>query len=117
MICLSVSTSKVYHRTENEHPVLGVEYKQEDYSLTDEYFQNGLKVRYFMPPHGVAPLAFYFTGDLLSDYTNLELISTISTMEPSKRFTVLNLQCKFSGWKILSTKLEAPRLFTYSNCV
>ena len=41
----------------------------------------GLKVRYFMPPHGVAPLAFYFTGDLLSDYTNLELISTISTME------------------------------------
>lgn len=41
----------------------------------------GLKVRYFMPPHSVAPLAFYFTGDLLSDYTNLELISTISTME------------------------------------
>lgn len=39
MICLSVSTTKEYHRTENEHPVLGVEYKQEDYSLTDEYFQ------------------------------------------------------------------------------
>lgn len=49
----------------------------------------GLKVRYFMPPHSVAPLAFYFTGDLLSDYTNLELISTISTMETFKRFTVL----------------------------
>lgn len=42
-----------------------------------------------MPPNSVAPLAFYFTGDLLSDYTNLELISTISTMERSKRFTVL----------------------------
>ncbi|HHE2524467.1 TPA: putative oxygenase MesX, partial [Klebsiella pneumoniae] len=27
------------------------------------------------------PLAFYFTGDLLSDYTSLELIATISTME------------------------------------
>ncbi|QIT18971.1 MULTISPECIES: DUF1852 domain-containing protein [Acinetobacter] len=82
VICLSVSTTKEYHRTENEHPVLGVEYKQEDYSLTDEYFQKmGLKVRYFMPPNSVAPLAFYFTGDLLSDYTNLELISTISTME------------------------------------
>ena len=26
-------------------------------------------------------LAFYFFGDLLNDYTNLELISTISTME------------------------------------
>lgn len=34
-----------------------------------------------MPPHSVAPLAFYFFGDLLADYTNLELISTISTME------------------------------------
>jgi len=82
VICLSVSTSKVYHRTENVHPVLGVEYKQEDYSLTDEYFQKmGLKVRYFMPANSAAPLAFYFSGDLLSDYSNLELISTISTME------------------------------------
>ncbi|UNA34113.1 DUF1852 domain-containing protein [Klebsiella pneumoniae subsp. pneumoniae] len=26
-------------------------------------------------------MAFYFTGDLLSDYTSLELIATISTME------------------------------------
>lgn len=41
----------------------------------------GLQVRYFMPPNSVAPLAFYFFGDLLADYTNLELISTISTME------------------------------------
>jgi hypothetical protein len=34
-----------------------------------------------MPPNSVAPLAFYFIGDLLADYTNLELIGTISTME------------------------------------
>jgi hypothetical protein len=34
-----------------------------------------------MPPNSVAPFAFYFIGDLLTDYTNLELISTISTME------------------------------------
>ena len=34
-----------------------------------------------MPPNSVAPLAFYFFGDLLTDYTNLELIGTISTME------------------------------------
>lgn len=82
VICLSVSSSKVYQRTENQHPVLGVEYLQDEYSLTDEYFQKmGLKVRYFMPPNSVAPLAFYFSGDLLADYTNLELISTISTME------------------------------------
>lgn len=82
VICLSVSSSKTYHRTENLHPVLGVEYLQDEYSLTDEYFNKmGLKVRYFMPPNSVAPLAFYFAGDLLADYTNLELISTISTMD------------------------------------
>lgn len=82
VICLSVSSSRTYHRTENQHPVLGVEYKQDEYSLTDEYFSKmGLKVRYFMPPSSVAPLAFYFSGDLLNDYTNLELISTISTMD------------------------------------
>lgn len=82
VICLSVSNTKTYHRTANQHPVLGVEYQQDEYSLTDEYFSKmGLKVRYFMPQGSVAPLAFYFSGDLLSDYTSLELISTISTME------------------------------------
>src|SRR5690554_6623481 len=82
VICISVSSSKTYHRTENQHPVLGVEYQQDEYSLTDEYFRKmGLKVRYFMPANSVAPLAFYFSGDLLGDYTNLELISTISTMD------------------------------------
>ncbi|MDF0729521.1 DUF1852 domain-containing protein [Pseudomonas entomophila] len=82
VICLSVSSSKTYQRTENQHPVLGIEYQQDEYSLTDEYFRKmGLKVRYFMPPNSVAPLAFYFAGDLLGDYTNLELISTISTMD------------------------------------
>jgi hypothetical protein len=82
VICLSVSNTKTYHRTENQHPVLGIEYEQDEYSLTDEYFKKmGLKVRYFMPSNSVAPLAFYFSGDLLSDYTTLELISTISTMD------------------------------------
>lgn len=82
VICLSVSDNKTYHRTENQHPVLGVEYQPNESSLTEQYFKKmGLQVRYFMPPNSVAPLAFYFFGDLLSDYTNLELISTISTME------------------------------------
>ncbi|GFE93558.1 DUF1852 domain-containing protein [Acetobacter persici] len=82
VICLSVSTNKTYRRTENVHPVLGAEYQQPDFSLTDQYFgKMGMQVRYFMPPGSVAPLAFYFFGDLLSDYTSLELISTISTME------------------------------------
>ena len=82
VICLSVSSSKTYRRTENRHPVLGVEYVQDESSLTDQYFgKMGLQVRYFMPANSVAPLAFYFHGDLLADYTNLELIGTISTME------------------------------------
>lgn len=82
VICLSVSSNKTYHRTGNHHPVLGFEYLSNKSSLTEEYFEKmGLKVRYFIPPNSVAPLAFYFFGDLLADYTNLELISTISTME------------------------------------
>lgn len=86
VICLSVSSSRTYHRTANQHPVLGVEYLQDEYSLTDEYFAKmGLKVRYFMPPNSVAPLAFYHRGNLLDDYTDLELIGTISTMETFQR--------------------------------
>ncbi len=82
VICLSVSDNKTYKRTENHHPILGFEYVADTASLTEQYFKKmGLKVRYFMPLHSVAPLAFYFLGDLLADYTNLELISTISTME------------------------------------
>lgn len=82
VICLSVSTTKTYERTANTHPVLGVEYSQPEPSLTDAYFAKmGLRVRYFMPDGALAPLAFYFQGDLLNDYTNLELISAIATME------------------------------------
>jgi hypothetical protein len=82
VICISASTSKSYQWSGNQHPVLGVEYQQNELSSTDRYFAKmGMQVRFFMPPNGVAPLAFYFHGDLLGDYTNLELIGTISTME------------------------------------
>ncbi|MEM5511039.1 DUF1852 domain-containing protein [Pseudoalteromonas sp. AS71] len=82
VICLSVSDNKTYNRTENQHPVLGVEYEPNESSLTEQYFKKmGLQVRYFMPQNSAAPLALFFFGDLLNDYSNLELISTISTME------------------------------------
>ena len=82
VICLSVSETKSYARTANVHPVLGIEYVPNGASLTEQYFgKMGLEVRYFMPPTSVAPLAFYHSGDLLNEYTNLELIGTISTME------------------------------------
>lgn len=82
VICLSVSSKNTYYRTGYEHPVLGVEYQQNEASMTDRYFSKmGLQARYFMPTGSVAPLAFYFSGDLVNDYSDLELISTISTME------------------------------------
>lgn len=82
VVCISVSTSQTYRRLGNEHPVLGVEYQPDAYSLTDEYFDKmGLRVRCFMPRGSVAPLAFYHRGDLLNDYSNLALAGTISTME------------------------------------
>ncbi|MCE9991052.1 DUF1852 domain-containing protein [Enterobacter asburiae] len=82
VICLSVSSKDTYHRTGNTHPVLGIEYQPSSASLTEQYFAKmGLKVRYFMPENSAAPFAFYYSGDLLADYTNLELIGTIATME------------------------------------
>ena len=82
VICLSVSNNKTYFCTSNQHPVLGMEYQPNESSLTEQYFKKmGLNVRYFMPPDAVAPLAFHFFGDLTNDYSNLELIGTISTME------------------------------------
>ena len=82
VICISASTSKTYQQTGNQHPVLGTEYQQSELSSTDQYFAKmGMKVRFFMPPGSVAPFAFYFHGDLLNDYTDLELIATIATME------------------------------------
>ena len=97
VICISASSSKVYHRTGNQHPVLGVEYQQNEFSSTDQYFEKmGMQVRYFMPPDSAAPLAFYFIGDLLGDYTNLELIATISTMETFQKIyrpEIYNANC------------------------
>lgn len=82
VICLSVSSNKTYHRTGAEHPVLGLEYANDEVSPTDAYFAKmGMTVRYFMPKGSVAPFAFYHIGDLTADYTDLELVSTIATME------------------------------------
>lgn len=39
VICLSVSNKDIYHRTGNQHPVLGIEYQQNGSSLTDKYFK------------------------------------------------------------------------------
>jgi len=82
VVCISVSTSQTYRQTATVHPVLGAEYEHEHTSLTDEYFgKMGMQVRYFMPPGAKAPLAFYTRGDLTGDYSDLQLIGTISTME------------------------------------
>ncbi|ROS75672.1 uncharacterized protein DUF1852 [Curtobacterium sp. PhB130] len=86
VVCISVSTSQTYRQSEYVHPVLGAEYLHEHSSLTDDYFgRMGMQVRYFMPAGGKAPLAFYTRGDLVSDYSDLALIGTISTMETFQR--------------------------------
>lgn len=86
VICLSVSSSRTYRRIANRHPILGVEYAADAPSATDRYFaQMGLVPRHFMPRGAVAPLTFYASGDLANDYTPLELIGTISTMETFQR--------------------------------
>lgn len=67
-----------------------MEYTQDAPSITDRYFEKmGMKVRYFMPANSAAPLAFYFIGDLLADYANLEMIAAISVMETFRRSIAL----------------------------
>ncbi len=82
VVCISVSTSQTYRRSGFVHPVLGAEYEHEHASLTDDYFgRMGMRVRYFQPAGGAAPLAFYSRGDVTTDYSDLQLIGTIATME------------------------------------
>ncbi len=82
VICLSVSSKAVYNRTANVHPILGAEYRTDMLSPTDRYFEKmGMKARYFMPPHSVAPFAFYHIDDLVGGYSDLELASAIAVME------------------------------------
>ena len=82
VVCISVSSKQTYERLTNQHPILGVEYRTDQGSPTDAYFAKmGMTARYFMPRDAVAPLAFYHMGDLVGDYSALELASTISTME------------------------------------
>lgn len=86
VVCISVSTSRTYRRIGAPHPVLGDEYEADGSSLTDLYFARmGLQVRCFKPRGAVAPLAFYFEGDLLADHSDLALIGTIATMETFQR--------------------------------
>ncbi|WP_306575316.1 DUF1852 domain-containing protein [Oligella urethralis] len=107
VICLSVANTRTYRRTDNVHPILGVEYLQDEFSLTDQYFAKmGLTVRYFMPKGSVAPFAFYFSGDLLSDYSNLELISTISTMETFQKI----YRPEIYNANAVATKIYQPSL-------
>ena len=89
---------------------LGVEYKQDQYSRTDEYFHKmGLQVRFFMPKGSVAPLAFYFAGDLLRDYTDFELISAISTMETFQKIYRPEIyNANSSAAQVYQASLEYP---------
>ena len=67
------------------------------------------QVRFFLPANGIAPLAFYFQGDLLADYTNLELIASISTMETFQKIyrpEIYNANC--AAGKLYQPSLRNP---------
>lgn len=82
VICISVFSSRIYYCIENYYLILGVEYCQGECFFIDQYFDKmGLWVCYFMLLGSVVLLVFYFQGDLLGDYLNLELIGIISMME------------------------------------
>lgn len=111
VICISVSTSRTYRRTGVVHPVLGTEYEQDAASsLTDDYFgRMGLQVRYFMPRGSVAPLAFYFRGDLLADYTDLQLTGTVATMETFQKIYRPEIyNARTPAGDVYRPSLEAP---------
>jgi hypothetical protein len=111
VICISVSTSRTYRRTGVVHPVLGVEYAQDaTSSLTDDYFgRMGLQVRYFMPRGSVAPLAFYFRGDLLVDYSDLQLTGTVATMETFQKIYRPEIyNARTPAGDVYRPSLEAP---------
>ncbi len=110
VICLSVSHDKVYRRTANHHPILGIEYLPDESSLTEQYFRKmGMQGRYFMPADSAAPLAFYFVGDLLGDYTNLELIGTIATMETFQKIYRPEIyNANSAAGEVFAPSLEQP---------
>ena len=108
VICLSVSSKDVYHRTGNEHPVLGIEYAQEGVSLTERYFSKmGLQVRYFMPKTASRrwPLFYRRSAQRLHQ---LELIATISTMETFQKIYRPEIYNANSGGAILSAQSQPP---------
>ena len=47
VICISISDNKTYQQSQNQHPVLGIEYHPNESSLTEQYFKKmGLQVRF-----------------------------------------------------------------------
>jgi hypothetical protein len=62
-----------------------------------------------MPKGSAAPLAFYFAGDLLRDYTDLELISVISTMETFQKIYRPEIyNANSSAAQVYQASLEYP---------
>ncbi len=117
VICLSVSSKDVYHRTGNEHPVLGIEYAQEGVSLTERYFSKmGLQVRYFMPKNSVAPLAFYFyrrSAQRLHQHGTDRHHQHDGDV--SENISPGDLQCQLPGGAILSAQSQPPGSFINKN--
>jgi hypothetical protein len=59
-----------------------------------------------MPQNSVAPMAFLSFRDLLADYTDIGLISSISTMETSRRFIALKYNANSVAGKIYKPSIK-----------
>lgn len=118
VICLSVSSSKTYHRTENQHPVLGVEYQQDEYSLTDEYFKKmGMKVRFHAAEQRRA-FGFLFFRRFAErlHQSGADQHHQHDGYLPED-IPARDLQRELRGRKILSAQFEASGLFLDPDCL
>lgn len=80
---ISVSSNKIYCRSDKVHPILGIEYYEVgERSSTSLYFQKmGLDVTYYMSEGMVAPLAYYHRKNDLETRDKLHLVLLISVMD------------------------------------
>ena len=113
VICLSVSSSKVYHRTENQHPVLGVEYLQDEYSPDRRIFQeNGHEgsLLHAAEQRRAPGLLFHGRSAGRLHQSRADRHHQHDGYLPED-LSARDLQREFRGGEILSAQPEAPGLF------
>lgn len=90
VICLSVSSNDIYHRTGNQHPVLGIEYQPGGSSLTEKYFKKWIcRFAILCPKIALHLWPFIFLVIYLVITRILSLSAPSARWRRSRRFTDL----------------------------